>query len=110
MKNFVLVTTLWVGIMMPNASIAHPLSFSNYLVPVPELQIPPLAAEEFIGYSPIWIVDDESKNKLKKLIWLSTEDGSLVALEASSSAILRLAWSMDTYNHEKTTKSKTKTN
>lgn len=106
MKNIVLVTALWVGMMTSNDSDAHPTSFSKHLVPVPEFQMTS-ETEDFRGYSPIWIVDDESKNKLKKLIWLSKEDGSLVALEASSSAILRLAWNADTYSHDKTKKSKT---
>ena len=55
-------------------------------------------------YNPLWVIDDEAKHKIRKFIWIPSEDGkSLLVIEASDEAILRLAWNLDTYKHGATT-------
>ena len=73
----------------------------------PEIDIE-LPATTTTEYKPVWVVDRDEKYKIRKFIWIPSEDGkTLLVIEASSDAILRLAWNLDTYNHGST---KTKTN
>jgi len=73
----------------------------------PEIDIK-LPATTTSEYKPVWVVEGDEKYSIRKFIWIPSADGkTLLIIEASSDAILRLAWNLDTYNHGST---KIKTN
>lgn len=106
MKNFIMLIAVSLG-LFANSALAQ--SKSNIVISneTPSLELRLDKKEDAnVRYLPIWIVEDAFKHKIRKYIWIPSEDGHIMVLEASSSAILRLAWNQDTYSHE----AKTKTN
>tara|TARA_E500000331_G_C17243385_1_gene708028 strand:+ start:1445 stop:1765 length:321 start_codon:yes stop_codon:yes gene_type:complete len=106
MKNYVLTIVMALGMTIAQDTSAHPNTIVDTSKPKLELKIEPEKLPSK-SYSPIWIVEEASKNKMQKFIWVPLQDGNSLVLEASNSAILRLAWNPDTYRHDQT---KTKTN
>ena len=104
MKYFLILVAVSMG-LYTNSAIAQ--SKCNTVIPkeMPNLELRLGGKEDTsIRYLPIWIVEDASKHKIRKYIWVPSEDGHILVLEASNSAILRLAWNQDTYSHEEKTK------
>ena len=106
MKNYVLTIVMALGMTVAQDINAQPPTTIDTSKPKLELKIEP-ETEPSSSYSPIWIVEEESKNKMQKFIWVPMQNGSSLVLEATNSAILRLAWNPDTYKHDQT---QTKTN
>ena len=104
MKNYVLLALMTLGLLITNDSTAqtNPANLDKTKL---ELKVEP-EKEDTSRYLPIWILDNNSKDTVQKFIWVPSKDGNILVLEASNSAILRLAWNLDTYRHE----AKTKTN
>ena len=103
MKNYVLFAVMSLGLLMTTNSVAQPTTETAphetpQKQPNLELQVKPKT------YLPIWNVGDELKHKMQKFIWVPSKDGHILVLEASSEAILRLAWNLDTYEHGPKTK------
>lgn len=106
MKNYVLLAFMVAGLLVTNDSNAGPnAEIPTNSSPKLELKVEP-ETEDTSRYLPIWILGDDTKDKVQKFIWVPSKDGQILVLEASNSAILRLAWNLDTYVHE----AKTKTN
>jgi len=106
MKNFIIIIAVSLG-LFANSALAQPKRKNIISKETPSLELRLDKKEDSnIRYLPIWIVEDAFKHKIRKYIWVPSEDGNILVLEASSSAILRLAWNQDTYSHE----AKTKTN
>ena len=104
MKKYVLSVVMLLCLLSTNTSAAQSNSEPT-VEKAPKLELKTIPSpENTSSYLPIWIVDEELKHKMQKFIWVPSKEGHILVLEASNSAILRLAWNLDTYEHGPKTK------